>query len=281
MKGNVHAIVPEGPNDLIACDIFGPLVPSVAGVKYIFVVLNVFTKFVRLYTLRNATAKGVVRKLENDYFPMERIPKRILSDKGTQFTSKHWDECLKKYNVQKIFCSTRYPQGNPSERVMRELGRLLRVYCSTNHKSWAKFVKKIELLINSAVHESTGFSPISLEKNTPPDQTLRKVIEFPEEKRKNLEVRLELAKRKLQSREEKNKIKNNKNLTEFKVGDTVWVKANPISSKVDGEVKKLFMIYEGPYKIGKQISENAFQLQTLHNKIKGTYNRMHLKHYYQ
>ena len=39
----------ERPFDLVAVDLYGPLPKGRGGVVYIFVVLDTFTKFVRLY----------------------------------------------------------------------------------------------------------------------------------------------------------------------------------------------------------------------------------------
>ena len=49
--GGTKAVVPLGRGELVSADYFGPLPTSTAGVKYLFVIVNNFTKYVRLFTL--------------------------------------------------------------------------------------------------------------------------------------------------------------------------------------------------------------------------------------
>lgn len=58
--------------------------------------------------------------------------------------------------------SVYHPQSNPAERVMRELGRFIRTYCSNSHTKWSDYVSYIEWVLNNTVHESTGFTPQEL-----------------------------------------------------------------------------------------------------------------------
>lgn len=67
-------------------------------------------------------------------------PIRVLADNGTQFRSNAWKKDLTAAGIRTSFCSIRHPQSNPTERVMRELGRMFRLFCSAKHTSWAKFV---------------------------------------------------------------------------------------------------------------------------------------------
>ena len=88
-------------------------------------------------------------RLCNQYFKEIAIPKRILSDHGTQCTSNLRKQRLSELGTGVIYSSTRHPQPNPVERVMRELGRAFGAVCSENHTSWAFHVPKIELVLNS------------------------------------------------------------------------------------------------------------------------------------
>ena len=53
--GGTMPILPSEKGELISRDYYGPLPVSTGGVKYIFVMVDNFTKFVKLYTLRRAT----------------------------------------------------------------------------------------------------------------------------------------------------------------------------------------------------------------------------------
>lgn len=198
-KGPMKPILPVDKEDLIAVDIFGPLPPSTGGVRYILVILNVFTKFVKLYPIKKCTSTTIINKFVRDYFPSIVKPKRILSDNATYFTGRKWKAFLNEHSIQELHSSVRYPQGNPSERVMKELGRLLRVYCHMKHTSWASHTKKVELLINCAVHESTGIAPIFIQTGKHPIEELETIFNLPKETKKD--IRLELIKKNLPIKE--------------------------------------------------------------------------------
>lgn len=114
------------PGDLVSVDFFGPLTRSPRGMEYIFVVLDVLSKYVRLFPIKKENTDTILKKMFNVYFPEMGMPKRILCDYGTQFTSSKWENRLRQAEVNVIFSSIRHPQGNPVERVMKELSCLFR-----------------------------------------------------------------------------------------------------------------------------------------------------------
>jgi hypothetical protein len=71
-------------------DLHGPLPVGRFGFRYVFVCFDVFLKFVKLYPLKSATTKACLNKILNDYMVNVTHLKCILSDNGTQFTSKAW-----------------------------------------------------------------------------------------------------------------------------------------------------------------------------------------------
>ena len=57
LEGELNYIKVEKPFDLVAVDLYGPLPKGRGGVMYIFVVLDTFSKYVRLYSVKRATSK--------------------------------------------------------------------------------------------------------------------------------------------------------------------------------------------------------------------------------
>ena len=106
-------------------------------------------------------------------------PKRILSDNGTQFTSLKWRNALEAEGIKVTFSSIRHPQSNPTERVMREIGRLFRTLCKNNHTTWANKVNEIEEILNITTHFSTQCVPHELHFGTCTKNNIQKFIEFP------------------------------------------------------------------------------------------------------
>jgi hypothetical protein len=63
----MHPIIAENPGDLVTVDYYGPLPASRSRVTYIFVVIDAFSKFVRLYPLCRARAKISAKKIVDDF----------------------------------------------------------------------------------------------------------------------------------------------------------------------------------------------------------------------
>jgi hypothetical protein len=125
LVGEMHSIIAENPGDLVTVDYYGPLPASRSRVTYIFVVIDAFSKFVRLYPLRRAQAKISAKKIVYDFHRFIPV-KVVVSDHGTQFQSPQWQDTLRSWSI-------RHPQSNPTERVMKELSRLFRIYCAEFH----------------------------------------------------------------------------------------------------------------------------------------------------
>lgn len=73
LLGTVHPIVSTYPGQLVTCDFYGPLPVSRGGVAYIFVIIDNFSKFVRLYSMRRALAKHAVDRVINDFHKIIHI----------------------------------------------------------------------------------------------------------------------------------------------------------------------------------------------------------------
>ena len=155
MEGEYNLVQADRPNELITVDFYGPLPRGRGGVQYLFVVLDAFSKLVRIFPLKNATTMMSLKCIVDKYISECGKPKRILSDNGTQFTSPKWRNMLEEQGINVIFSSIRHPQSNPTKRVMREIGRMFRTFCKETHTAWANHVKEIEKLLNVTTHFST------------------------------------------------------------------------------------------------------------------------------
>lgn len=162
-QGLIQSILSHSPLNCILVDLYGPLPKGTTwnGVSYVFVVLDNFSSFVKLYTLKRATAQATTNRMTDHYIATYGKPKIIVSDHDVQFNSKIWQSKLKQLDILPTFTSVYHPQSNPAERVMRKLGCLFRSYCA-QHTNWATFVPYIEWVLNHTVHEATGFMPSEL-----------------------------------------------------------------------------------------------------------------------
>lgn len=123
---NLHSIPKKPvPFDTVHIDHMGPL-PSVKSKQnHVLVVIDAFTKYVNLYPANSTSTKEVIRSLEK-YFGYYSRPRRIISDRGTCFTSLEFESFLLKNNVTHVKVATASPQANGQvERVNRVLTPML------------------------------------------------------------------------------------------------------------------------------------------------------------
>ena len=119
---------------------------SSGGVKYLLVIVDNFTKFVELYALRRATTNVTLKRIQQ-YIKDHGKPNNILTDNGTQFTSKKWTRGLEVLGIKPRFTAIRNPCANIAERWNRQLGNLFRVFVQEKHTKWATCVKIITCLL--------------------------------------------------------------------------------------------------------------------------------------
>lgn len=121
ITGITQPIIPECKGDMVSVDYYGPLPTSTSGVKYLLVMVDNFTKYVELYAMRRATTTATLRRVQQ-YIDTHGQPKSILTDNGTQFTSRKWVQGLTQLNIIPRFTAIRNPCTNIAERWNRQLG---------------------------------------------------------------------------------------------------------------------------------------------------------------
>lgn len=150
------------PWQLISIDFLGPFVRSKNGNTMLIVAIDWFSKFVLLQPIRQATSRSVIKFLENQVFSIFGACQRLVSDNGTQFTSRMFKDFLTEYKVKHWLNASYHAQTNPSERSNRVILAAVRAFLDDNHKEWDVNISKIGSAINSAVHESTKCSPYAI-----------------------------------------------------------------------------------------------------------------------
>lgn len=281
LEGPLQPIIAREIGELVAVDFYGPLPKSRGGVTFILVAVDIFSKFIKLFPMKRATATTAANRIINEYYSIIKI-KRILSDHGSQFTSKRWRNPLTENGIQITYATVRNPQSNPSERYMKEIGRLLRTYCSNKNTAWASYIKDIEDCLNCIPHSSTGRSAIEIITGKKPRYMLHDAIEkiLPEQKETPAEIR-DSVWQMLLTTSKKRKDNRKHKQDRLQVNDLVLLKMNPMSSASDGVTKKLQLIYDGPFKVTQVLQENVYEISYLYTDVKrGNYNIRNLKRYY-
>jgi transposase InsO family protein len=89
------------------------------------------------------------------------VPKKIVSNRGTQFTSKFWERLHETLDTQLHFSSAYHPQTNgQAERVNQILEDMLTTCALQYGRSWDKSLPYAEFSYNNSYQESLKMVPL-------------------------------------------------------------------------------------------------------------------------
>ncbi|PNF18243.1 hypothetical protein B7P43_G16458 [Cryptotermes secundus] len=274
--------LPTRPGALLTLDLYGPLPTGRGGVKYLLVCPEFFTKHVTLYPLKAATTRSCLKKLREHHFQRVITPEVILSDRGSQFASPAWQKALAELGIQCKYCPIRHPESNPTERIMRELGKYFKIYCHETHKKWPELVPYIENWLNSSVSSSTGYDPMELLGANPRPDDSRKLLkkdadQLPREHALADKLIKAYARMKLKAHRRNRRRKTARTKWKPSLRELVLVKRQPNSDAAHGIISKFQLPYEGPYLIHRKTSPSTYELEDAEDKIWGLFSIKNLK----
>jgi len=266
--------IPEIPWTHAAMDLVTNLPKSKSGNDAIAVFVDRFSKtavFVPCKT--SCSAPELALLFFQNVFKRYGLPKSIVSDRDTRFTSLFWTslfECL----GTSLDMSTAYHQqtDGQSERTIQTLKQYLRMYTSKSQDDWDELLCHAEFAYNSAESASTGASPFQVLygylPQVPASLMLEKspVLHSPSARdvvKKHIH-RFRIIFDALQDSHKNysEQYDKHKRDVSFKVGDLVYLDAQNIkSASVPGTTaNKLQSRFLGPYKIIDQPSPLNYKL---------------------
>ncbi len=160
--GGLQSVPIVEPGYMLGMDIMGPFPRSTHQNQYLLVVVDYFSKWVEVFPMRSAKSTSIVRILIEEIFTRWGTPAFIVSDRGTQFTSNLLDHLCKQWQVTQKLTTAYHPQSNLTERINRNLKTMIASYVENNHRTWDQWICKFRFALNTAWHESTGFSPAEI-----------------------------------------------------------------------------------------------------------------------
>jgi hypothetical protein len=91
------------------------------------------------------------------------VSKKMVSDRGTQFTSKFWERLHETLDTQLRFSSTYHPQTDgQTERVNQILEDMLIAYALQYGRSWDKSLPYAEFSYKNSYQESLKMTPFEM-----------------------------------------------------------------------------------------------------------------------
>lgn len=242
------------PFQTVHLDHYGPLNQTSLKNKYILLIIDAFTKFIKLNPTKTTNTREVVAILEK-YCRDYGTPARIISDRGSCFTSSEMDDFIKKKDIFHVCVATSCPRANgQAERFNRFLTPMLAKLC--NDSNWDKILCDVEYIMNNTINRSIGTTPfmalygINQRKNS-----CDKIKQFLDEGNQIGKLCVEEIRNAAVLRnaevQRQNKVYYDKkvNPVRFKVGDYIVIRNIPSS----GHCNKLSPKFKGPYIVKEEL----------------------------
>ena len=262
------------PMERVHIDLLGPFPDSQSGNKYVFMIIDQFTKWVECYPLPDQGANTVARALVDNFIARFGSPCIIHSDQGRQFESDLFTALCTLLEIKKTRTSSYHPCSNGQiERYNRTLMSLIRAHLEGDSQNWDINIPLLAGAIRGMVNRQTGFTAnmmmLGRETKRPIEHILGKPTELPD--KPNCEYVRHLASHMrtvhLHAREQlKTSLKiqkddYDKNIfsTTYKPGDMVYRK-NLAFHK--GQSKKTEMPWVGPLLVIEQLSSVTYRVRS-------------------
>ena len=115
------------------------------------------------------TAKEVAWLFLKEVMRLHRVPKSIVSDCDTKFTSTLWHELHKLMGTKLLMSTAFHPQTDgATERENCSIGQILRMIINDDQRDWAAKCPMVDFALNSSVSATTGFALFELNQGYMP-----------------------------------------------------------------------------------------------------------------
>ena len=130
------------------------------GFRYIFIVIDNFSKYLWAIPLRNKYSQTITNEFSNILTTSKRKPPKLESDRGTEFYNSIFQNFLKSKNIQYY---SRFTDKGPSiaERVIRTVRNLLKKHVfEKGNADWLSELSSVVKQYNNTFHHSIKMTPI-------------------------------------------------------------------------------------------------------------------------
>ena len=267
-EGFLHPI-PKGetPLDTMHLDHVGPLPSTRKSYKHLLTMIDGFTKFVWIFPTKSTGTKEVLDKLRIHQQTFGNA-RRIITDRGTAFTSHEFQDYCKTENIEHHLITTGVPRGNGQiERIHRTLEETFTKLGIKEPMKWFKHVNRVQRALNSTFQRSIAASPfevlIGTTMRNKEDVHLQELIEeslLNEFDTAREEIRKQAKKQITRVQEENYRSynKKRKKASQYNVGDLV-----AIARTQQGPGLKVKIKFFGPYRIIKVKGRDRYNVKKI------------------
>ena len=157
--GYMRYVGARRPWERLQIDLIGRLPASIDGYLHILVVLDVFTRYLIVRPLRDATALSVLKALRESVWCFG-YPDIVQTDGGSSFDNLDIENELRRLGIAYHRTTPYHHESQGAvERVNRTVEEMIRTLIDGNSPRWEDVLPSVAFAYNTAPHTSTGVSP--------------------------------------------------------------------------------------------------------------------------
>jgi len=238
--------------------------PLSEGSDAVLIIIDRLTKRAHFVpSTKDMNARQFQETFMREIFRLHGLPRDIITDRGSIFTSDLWKETTKKLGIERRLSTAFHPQTDgQTEQTNSTLEQYLRAYVNYQQDNWKELLPMAEFAYNNGYQESTKHTPFFANYGTNPEyQAIGHLIQgkttSPEDM-SQLHDTLQAEMTEAQIRHKEYYDAQRKPDPNIKQGDMVWLL--PRNIRTTRPCKKLDYKKIGPFKILAKIGTSAYKL---------------------
>jgi len=263
--GVLHPIPPgRRPFEVVHGDHIGPFVTSTEGNRYILVLVDNLTKFVSLFAATDTSTEGVLYAMDR-FVNRYGLPKKLITDRGTCFTSKRFENFCEVHGISHILNSTRRPQANGQVERINSVILAMLISKAGEEDQWDTLLSGVQRQINNSESKVTRHTPFELLHGYRPRFELGRLRDLSTTAEEWLcpselweDARNEIVKQKEKVKTAYDKHRHNQ--TQYVVGEVVVMTRAPVAT---GMSTKLQERYRGPLVVTEVLPNDVYRVSQL------------------
>jgi len=254
---------PDRPWKSISMDFIKDL-PKWEGHDAILIVIDRLTKMAHfLPCTKEMNSRQLSELFMREIFRLHRLPKDIITDRGSIFTSDLGKETTKQLGIERRLSIAFHPQTDgQTERTNSTLEQYLRAYVNYQQDNWKELLPMAEFAYMNGYQESIKSTPFFANHGVNPEyQTIGHLMQgkiTPPEDMSQLHDTLQAEMTEAQLRHKEYYDAGRKPDTNLQSGDMVWLL--PSNIRTTRPCKKLDYKKMGPFKILAKIGGSTYKL---------------------
>ncbi|KAG8488615.1 hypothetical protein CXB51_016573 [Gossypium anomalum] len=159
----LHVMTSPWPFSMWGMDVIGPISPKASnGHRFIFVVIDYFTKWVEATSYANVTKSAVSKFLKKEIICRYGMPERIISDNALNLNNSTIAEVCNQFKIKHHNSSPYRPKMNgaveaANKNIKKIVGKMTETY-----RDWHEKLPFALYAYRTSVRTSTGATPFSL-----------------------------------------------------------------------------------------------------------------------